>query len=430
MALKKQEFSDDEIPIFEDALVYKRGEYWQMRMWLAKEHKYARFSLKTRNKSTAVDKAKLHYHELMAGQLAGKNYFSITTKMGVEMYLEQRQKDVDAGLIVAGRYKTISTHLNHWLNFIGKDVKLKELERTGCENYFHHRSKTKRNLSVSQTTIENEQSTINAMMTWLYKHKETHIDGFDFKKLKKVDSGIEQNRRATFTDDEIGEIKFQINKYILEAENNIDEAGNLIKTIAGYYLMISLISGLRRGEQLQLKWRDIKEFEHNIGGEKGKYFDLVKITVRGETSKVRKTRVFVIEGYDYFDRLFKLQYKIYRQLNGDNSSKNEFPNTLLFSLNGGNPITPRSIGYHFDKIIELAEIKDRENRDLVPYSFRHYFITKRVNSNLPPAAVAEMCGTSITQIERTYYHTTEAKMISNALADYEYVDGILVPKPH
>jgi integrase len=430
MALKKQEFTDDEIPIFEDALVYKRGDYWQMRMWLAKEHKYARFSLKTRNKSTAIDKAKLHYHELMAGQLAGKNYFSITTRMGVEKYLEQRQKDVDAGLIVSGRHKTISTHLNHWLNFIGKDVKLKELERTDCENYFHHRTKTKRNLSVSQTTIENEQSTINAMMAWLYKHKETHIDGFDFKKLKKVDSGIEQNRRATFTDDEIKEIKFQIDKYILEAEKNIDENGNLIKAIAGYYLMISLISGLRRGEQLQLKWKDIREFEHNVGGDEGKYFNLVKITVRGETSKVRKTRIFVIEGYDYFDGLLKLQYKIHRQLNSENSSKNDFPNSLMFSLNGGATLTPRSIGYHFDKIMELAEIKERENRDLVPYSFRHYFITKRVNSNLPPAAVAEMCGTSITQIEKTYYHTTEAKMISNALADYEYVDGILVPKRH
>ena len=41
MALKKAEFNDDEVPIFEDALVYKRGEYWQMRMWLAKESKYA-----------------------------------------------------------------------------------------------------------------------------------------------------------------------------------------------------------------------------------------------------------------------------------------------------------------------------------------------------------------------------------------------------
>ncbi len=61
MALNKVEFNDDEVPIFEEALVYKRGEYWQMCMWLAKEHKYARFSLKTRNRSTAIDKAKLDW---------------------------------------------------------------------------------------------------------------------------------------------------------------------------------------------------------------------------------------------------------------------------------------------------------------------------------------------------------------------------------
>ena len=30
MALKKAEFSEDEIPIYEDALVYKRGEYWPL----------------------------------------------------------------------------------------------------------------------------------------------------------------------------------------------------------------------------------------------------------------------------------------------------------------------------------------------------------------------------------------------------------------
>ena len=84
MALKKKTFGEDEIAIFEEAVVYKRGDYWQFRMWLAKEGKYARFSLKTRNQSTAVDKAKLFYHELMAQQLQGKSYFSLTTKAGVE----------------------------------------------------------------------------------------------------------------------------------------------------------------------------------------------------------------------------------------------------------------------------------------------------------------------------------------------------------
>ncbi|KAF0815181.1 hypothetical protein IGB42_00258 [Andreprevotia sp. IGB-42] len=62
MSLKKNVFSDDEIEIYDGALIYKRGEYWQMRMWLEKEKKYARFSLKTRNRDTAEDKAKKFFH--------------------------------------------------------------------------------------------------------------------------------------------------------------------------------------------------------------------------------------------------------------------------------------------------------------------------------------------------------------------------------
>jgi len=58
MPLKKQSFAPDEIPIYDEAVVYKRGEYWQMRMWLPQENKYARFSLRTRNRDTAIDKAK------------------------------------------------------------------------------------------------------------------------------------------------------------------------------------------------------------------------------------------------------------------------------------------------------------------------------------------------------------------------------------
>ena len=102
MPLKKQPSNANEIAIYDEALIYQRGEYWQMRMWLAKEGKYARFTLKTRNKSTAIDKAKLHYHELKAKELAGKTYFSITTKIGVERYLEQREKEVGqtAGIVI------------------------------------------------------------------------------------------------------------------------------------------------------------------------------------------------------------------------------------------------------------------------------------------------------------------------------------------
>ena len=404
MPSKKIKFNENEIAIFDDAVIYKRGDYWQFRLWLAKERKYARFSLKTRNRSTAEDKAKLHYHELMALQMQGKSYFSLTTKDGVAMYLEQRQKDVDAKLIVKGRYSTISTHLEHWLEFIKRDTKLKELERTDCEDYFAERTKTKKGLKISQTTVENEQSTINAMMAWLYKRKETYIDGFDFKKLPKIDRGKEENRRDLFTDAEFKAIGVALDGYIKEAEKDLTNAENLVQAITGYYLGFNSITGLRRGEQLQLRWSDIEEMEHKEA--RNKKFDLLKITVRGETSKVRKTRKVVVKDTGYFTGLLKLQIGRLDEQVKEKDMQKRLGDNLMFSVNDKNPITARAIGYRF----------------------RHYFITQRVNSNLPPAAVAEMCGTSITQIEKTYYHTTEEKMVSNALADYEYRDGLLIPK--
>lgn len=429
MALKKQEFSEDEIPIFEDALVYKRGDYWQMRMWLAKEHKYARFSLKTRNRSTAIDKAKLHYHELMAQQLSGKTYFSKTTSDGVEMYLEQRYKDYKAGLIVIGRYRTIETHLNHWLDFIHKDVKLKELESTDCENYYHFRTKTKgvEKLKISQSTVENEQSTINAMMGWLHKKNETYIDKFDFKKLKRIDRGIQENRRQTFTDAEVLSINLALKKYIKETDNELGGDLALSKAITGCYIGALIVTGMRRGELLQQKWRDISEMEH-LPGKLLFQHDLLKITVRGETSKVRKTRIFVIKDKQYYAKALNLTRQRHKEKLLESELKELVADDLVFSADGKIAITARAIDHHFKKVLEKAEIKNVDARGLVPYSFRHYFITQRVNSNLPPAAVAEICGTSITQIEKTYYHTTEEKMVSNAIADYYVKDGMLIPK--
>jgi integrase len=276
-------------------------------MWLTKERKYARFSLKTTNRSTAVDKAKLHYHELMAGQLAGKTYYSITAMKGVEMYLEHRLSHVTAGVIVKGRYSTIATHLEHWLDFIGRDTKLKEMERTDCESYYASRTKTKKATAVSNTTIANEQSTINAMMKWLFKKNETYIDSFDFIKLKRSDKGLDENRRSTFTEVEFKKINEELTKYIKEAEEDLGNKANLTQATVGYYLGVAAITGLRRGEQLQLRWCDVMDIERKEA--RNNKFDLIQITVRGETSKIRKTRKFVIKDSGYFYGLLKLQMR-------------------------------------------------------------------------------------------------------------------------
>ena len=113
MALKKQEFKDNEILIFDEACAYKRGEYWQFRLWLPKENKYVRKSLRTRSETTAVERGKSAYLEIYANLQQGKTYFSITTKECVQHYVGFRKRDVELGHIVSDRLATIATHLQH-----------------------------------------------------------------------------------------------------------------------------------------------------------------------------------------------------------------------------------------------------------------------------------------------------------------------------
>lgn len=426
MPTKKVKTNGTEIAVFEDAVIYKRGEYWQFRMWLANERKYVRLSLNTTNLNTAKEELKKHYYELKAKEYAGVTHFSKTAKDGVAMYLAQRENHIGVN-ITKGRFSTIKTHLQHWLDYIKRDTKLKELGINACENYFSARQTgVGKKKSISQTTIENEQSTINAMMKWLYKHQQANIDSFEFTKLKRADRGDESLRRNSFTDDEVVAIKTELEKYITDAQQNINEKGNLVKAIAGYYLMVSLMFGLRRGEQIQLEWRDYEEFEHKVAGED---YGLVKLTVRAETSKVNKTRRIVEKDIGYFADLFNLQYpRITKfQKTKEKNDQKKFGNTLIFSANGDTAISNRAIAYHFDKIMKLAEVDNLEKRNIVPYSFRHYYITSKVNSGLAPTSVSEIAGTSTTQIENTYYHTTDAKLIANAFAGYTLKDGLLIP---
>lgn len=422
MPLKKQNFKEGEIPIFEDAVIYKRGEYWQFRMWLAKENRYARRSLRTRREVTAIEKGKETYLEIYGNMTQGKTYFSLTTKQGVEKYLAQRKKDLDAGLIVKGRLGTIKTHLEHWLVFIKKDTKLKELERTDCENYFHERTKTKKKISIRQSTVENEQSTINAMMMWLFKNKETYIDGFDFKKLPRQDRKQFDLKRETFSKEEIGRLQDVLHSYIDEERKNLADEKSLIKTLCAYYFLVAMISGLRTGEQKQLRWADIGFMEHKVEGED---VSLVRIEVRAETSKVRKYRDFYIRDREYFDALSKILMPIQKAKN-----KNKvLANNLIFSIDGKTELSQRALLYHFDRLLTRAEIEDKDTKDLVPYSFRHYFITDKIKSGLSFQQIADMCGTSPIQISNTYYHIDRDIQITNALADY-YIDknGKIIPR--
>lgn len=402
MVSKKKRFGDDEIAIFDDGCVYKRGEYWHFRLWLKAENKYARKSLGTTNRATALERGKVIYLELLGNQQNGKKYFSLNAKEGVRLYLEQRKKDIGLGIVV-GRHGTITTHLNHWLNFIGRDTKLKDLGRTACDDYFSERmANAKRPLA--QTTLHNEQGTINSMMKYLFRHDEVQIDSFEFPKLNSYKIDSNRIKRQTFLPTEYNAFTLAARTYASKTKNKLDDDEWRMRQIMRHYFIIAANSGLRSGEQQQLRWCDI-EMVKNEKGQSYLNSLLARIYVREETSKVKESREFLCRGGYYFQRLKEL-------------FPTENQTDLIFSKDGKKRLTNRAVGYHFDKILEQANITDRKARHIVPYSLRHFMVTQRVLSGLKFQHVAEMIGSSEYQIGKVYYHLNEARRFSNATADY------------
>jgi integrase len=410
--LTKANEEEGEVLIYDNAVVYQRGEYWQFRMWLANENKYARKSLKTKNKMIALERGKEYYLEIMSNIKLGKTYFSLTTKEGVEKYLENKEKEIGTS-IVKGRHGTLKTHLNHWLDFILKDTKLKDLHRMDCENYYLSRTKNKKKVPVKSNTIKQEMGTINTMMKWLYKHNLTLIDEFEFKKIKRVDRRDEVLRRNTFTTDEVEKIEECIEDYCNKDKHNLDKKDWLTRCGVIYYLMIASLTGLRTGEQKQLKWGDLIFSTDSINNVQ---VSSIQITVRGETSKTGNTRVFYCLDKGYFKKWLNLVVQEY--------DTRSIKDLLIFSLDGKSPITQRATLHHFGKLLEKAEITkeldaEGNERELVPYSFRHFFITQKIESGINFHEIADICGTSTHHIENTYYHRDVEKQRNKATIGYD-----------
>lgn len=411
MVLRKHKNADNEIVIFDDAVIHKRGEIWQFRLWLRAERKYVRKSLQTASATVATEKAKELYLQLYADQKSGKSYYSLTVAEGVDRYSKHRQKDVDAKLIVAGRLVTIRAHLLHWQACVGSNTKIRDLTKFSCEDYFLYRV-TKSAVQGKQVTIENEQSTINACMKYLYKNGLSHFSEFEYKKLPKIDRKSDDVRRATFTNDEYNDLVKFLRSYTARRKNNLDDKTYIFRMLMRHWLLIAANSGMRTGEQRQLRWSDVKIEQHEVDG---KSHILARISIRRETTKVRLSRTFLCRGGEYFERWRKIQ-------NAENK------NDLIFSINGRDELAPRTFNKYFHEIVAAAGVKEIKERKVVPYSLRHFMITQRVLSGLNYSDVAEMCGTSSTQVEITYNHLNDSRRLTSAVATYRRTkDGLIIP---
>ena len=85
--------------------VKQSGDVYQFRMYVRDEGNHYRKSLKTKDLTTALERGREMGMKILTDVKRGA--LGLTFHNPVDLYLEDRQKDVDGGLATKGRHYTI-----------------------------------------------------------------------------------------------------------------------------------------------------------------------------------------------------------------------------------------------------------------------------------------------------------------------------------
>jgi integrase len=391
------------------AIIYttlKSGGNYYVRMRLTLEKKYLRQSLKTPDLDTAIQRAEDFVLQTLSDINSGKKMFGMTLGELAEEYLEYRKDDIglETG-ITEGRWKTIKTYVNALLRYKTPQIKLSELDVDSCYEYLKWRNSDYP--GISSVTVRNEQATINHLMKYAFRNKHTHFEKFRFKEIK-LRGGRDQRRRGVFESNEYRQLYVFMRKWVNEAKKDLDEKTYLERFLIRDCVLIGANTMLRVGELWQLKWKDIKTiYEANTNT--GKTVNIVELNVRAETSKVRVSRIVKSRGGEYFKRIRK---------RSNFTNRDDF---IFTQIESENRFRRESFYKYWHELMEGAKIKDYKERKLTWYSLRHYGITTRLRAEIDVTTLADIAGTSISQIEKHYGHIDSSMRDRAILKDPIYM---------
>jgi integrase len=291
--------------------------------------------------------------------------------------------------IKEGRFTTIKSQLKHIKEYIGEDCVMDVLHANSFSEYAQYRDEQ----GAAQSTIMNEQATLNSFCKFSREQGWINIERFKVDEISK--EGVDNRRiaRQTFSDAEYKAIYNDLKSYASKKrikQDKLNEADAWTRQLFRHYCLIAANTGMRTGELWKLQWENVEVREAET--KKGEL--VAEIIVLAETTKVGKQRKFVARGGQHFKRL--------RELSPFNK-KSDYVFTLADgrTWSGDNR---RSFDYQYHKLMERVGIEDWKERNLTSYAFRHYACTKRIIEGANLAILAHDMGTSIIQFQKTYFH--------------------------
>ena len=372
------------------------GDVYQMSMYIKDEKRYVRKSLKTRDKETAIRIAEDEFIYYRSKLQMGEKIFSLTADELRNKYLEYIEKQVQENQLSVGRQTNIKTYTKHYLEFVGKNTKIQNIDRKKFQEYRSFRQSKKKDINMN--VVQNESITIKQLYKFAknegFIQQNYELDFGKFKVNKNESSRIAYENKDYKQLVSVGMFWY---KKVKENRINKDEEIYYRRTIRDFIILMGNF-GFRTQELRLLKWKDVSV--HDDG--------TVTILVRSETSKVGKDRKIRGRRGDVFVRRKKY-------------SKYTDSDDYVFSHFRRNDVITKTILYdYYNELLKDVKLKykDFEEQDL--YSLRHFFITSHlIASRISVYDLAKYCGTSLQQISNTY-DNVKMEEISKKLLSYSW----------
>ncbi|QPD02809.1 MAG: hypothetical protein Nkreftii_000583 [Candidatus Nitrospira kreftii] len=357
------------------------GDWWHFRMYVKGEHKYIQQALGTKDYDLAMERGEQRYIAYAARIQAGERLFSITAKELRERFLrEVKERYVGTGRLSQGRLTNITVHTRHYLDFVGEQSKIQNIEPIFFRNYLVFRRQEQKGILLS--TVRNEQITIASM--YKFAVKEGLISHSTVPEFEKIKVPVDEARREGLTLNEFRKLKQvseQWHKHVPQTAEKVEEQ-IYYRRLLHDFIMIQGHYGFRTGELRNLRWEDVDLYANGTA----------RVCIRAENTKVRKMRTTISRHTADFTRIKSYARHLGRR-------------DFVFSAYHKNEQWSRLLLYkYFRELKEQVRMQCGGDFDATKtlYGLRHLFITKKLRTGHNPWEIARFTGTSLRQITTTY----------------------------
>tara|TARA_Y100000114_G_scaffold136193_1_gene137522 strand:- start:75 stop:1343 length:1269 start_codon:yes stop_codon:yes gene_type:complete len=396
-----------------------------------KDGRYKIVSLKTTDKSHAIELAMQKWKEFSQHVDSGGTVFEKKTQDIIDEYVSYLEKLVEIEQVKKITIQSKKTSIVKLRELVSPYETPSKIPHNFLKDYVlwrrtknWDRSKHKNNPKPpTDRTINKELQDIQGWINWCIDQK--YVGSYLMRDIKvdyqRIDNKKTIEKNPSFTYEDWMKLVVYMRTWIkTEITLKGNEKKNMFyRKVTRLLLLILGNTGMRLHESLSLTWRDVEVItKKGIGKKSGKPF--VRYGVRIQIPPDTKTgsREVVCQGGQYFIQLKEL----YKEKIGHFPK----PDQPLFMNAGtltskkddfyGKPLSGsffRRLWYELrDEMRELKGIEFFNNYTL--HSCRAWFINEKLASGIPPSVVGQIVGHSLKVME-TFYKNIEVRSLTEDL---------------